>query len=256
LALAINADSETTGIVVSAGAGVNTFGFYTEDYGTEVTLRVLIDSEITGSAADANVTDAGADVVASISGTTLDGSGLVIYGSSTSTWANTEIALNTTGNTVGTVALSIAVGSLKFSLTQDGSTDDLISYSIANMQTTELGHVSSLAGTSNLDTIKSGATYALATNAASAIEIIDQAINDVSTERAQLGAFQKYTLETTINSIGITRENLAASESRIRDVDMAQEMMEFTKNQILVQAGMAMLAQANQLPSSILQLLK
>ncbi|MEK6557017.1 MAG: flagellin, partial [Candidatus Margulisiibacteriota bacterium] len=99
-------------------------------------------------------------------------------------------------------------------------------------------------------------TYNLSTNAAGAITIIDKAISDVSTERANMGSFQKYTLETTINNLGVTKENLSASESRIRDVDMAAEMMQYTKNQILVQAGTAMLAQANQLPQTVLQLLK
>ena len=88
-----------------------------------------------------------------------------------------------------------------------------------------------------------------------AIATLDKALNYVSTERAKLGAVQNR-LDHTINSLGATYENLVAAESRIRDVDMAKQMMEFTKYNILSQAATAMLAQANQLPQTVLQLLK
>lgn len=92
-------------------------------------------------------------------------------------------------------------------------------------------------------------------SASSAITTIDKAIRAVSSERAKLGAVQNR-LEHTINNLNTTSENLTASEARIRDVDMAKEMMEFTKNSILQQAATAMLAQANQQPQGVLQLLQ
>lgn len=92
-------------------------------------------------------------------------------------------------------------------------------------------------------------------NAESAITSINSAIDAVSTQRAKLGAYQNR-LEHTINNLTVSAENLTSSESRIRDVDMAKEMMEFTKNNILTQAATAMLAQANQQPQSVLQLLR
>jgi flagellin len=88
-----------------------------------------------------------------------------------------------------------------------------------------------------------------------AISVIDRATARVSTERSKLGALQNR-LEHTINNLGTSSENLTASESRIRDVDMAKEMMEFTKNNILTQAAQSMLAQANQQPQGVLQLLR
>lgn len=91
-------------------------------------------------------------------------------------------------------------------------------------------------------------------NATAAISVLDDAIAKVSAQRSQLGAFQNR-LEHTINNLGTSSENLTAAESRIRDVDMAKEMMEFTKNNILSQAATAMLAQANQQPQTVLQLL-
>ena len=84
---------------------------------------------------------------------------------------------------------------------------------------------------------------------------VEQAIKDVSTERAKLGAIQNR-LEHTVNNLGTTVENLQASESRIRDTDMAKEMMAFTKFNILNQASTSMLAQANQNPQSVLSLLR
>ncbi|SFG08740.1 flagellin C-terminal helical region [Desulfotomaculum arcticum] len=92
-------------------------------------------------------------------------------------------------------------------------------------------------------------------NATAAVKVINNAIETVSAERSKLGAFQNR-LEHTINNLGTSSENLTAAESRIRDVDMAKEMIEFTKNNILSQAAQAMLAQANQQPQNVLQLLR
>lgn len=90
---------------------------------------------------------------------------------------------------------------------------------------------------------------------AAAIDAVDTQVTTVSTARATLGAAQNR-LEHTINSLNVAIENLSASESRIRDTDMAQEMVAFTRAQILTQAGTAMLAQANAAPQSVLQLLR
>ena len=94
-----------------------------------------------------------------------------------------------------------------------------------------------------------------AAGASAAIASIDDAIGAVTTSRANLGAVQNR-LEQTINRLGLTSENLQAAESRIRDADMASEMISFTKNQILQQSGMAMLSQANAAPQSVLSLLR
>jgi flagellin len=148
--------------------------------------------------------------------------------------------------------------------------------SILDMRSNALG-ISSLAGTGNSVTID-GKTYEVAwsdkvvTNgtdnvpaeaglsvanhedAAKAVEVIDAAIGKVSAERSKLGSYQNR-LEHTISNLGTSAENLQAAESRIRDLDMAEEMMAFTKNSILQQAATAMLAQANMAPQSVLQLL-
>jgi flagellin len=100
-----------------------------------------------------------------------------------------------------------------------------------------------------------GVNLASKAGAQTAIDDIDDAIKAVSTSRANLGALQNR-FEHTINNLNVTAENLSASESRIRDTDMAQEMMSFTRAQILSQAGTAMLAQANQAPQGVLSLLR
>jgi flagellin len=99
------------------------------------------------------------------------------------------------------------------------------------------------------------ATFSAASGASVAIDAIDDAIKTVSTQRADLGAIQNR-FDHTINNLNVAVENLTASESRIRDADMAQEMVQFTRNQILSQAGTSMLAQANQSSQGVLSLLR
>ena len=98
-------------------------------------------------------------------------------------------------------------------------------------------------------------SFTAASGADLAIGVIDDAIKTVSTVRADLGAVQNR-FDHTIKNLNVVVENLAASESRIRDTDMAAEMVQFTRAQILTQAGTAMLAQANQSSQGVLQLLR
>jgi len=95
-----------------------------------------------------------------------------------------------------------------------------------------------------------------ATLATAALSVIDSAITQVATLRGNIGSFQKNTLETNIANLRVSFENLTAAESTVRDADFAGEMAEFTRSQILVQAGTAMLAYANQGPSAVLSLLQ
>jgi flagellin len=130
----------------------------------------------------------------------------------------------------------------------------------ANVITVDISTTGALSGTglTALDSTGLGiGTSDLTTtaNATSAIDTLDTALKGVSTVRANLGAYQNR-FEHTINNLNVATENLSASESRIRDTDMAQEMVQFTRSQILSQAGTAMLAQANQSPQSVLKLLQ
>jgi flagellin len=110
-------------------------------------------------------------------------------------------------------------------------------------------------GLAHLDLTKTAVNNGGKTGAAEAIEALDVAIQSVSDTRAKLGAHQNR-FEHTINNLNVAVENLSASESRIRDTDMAQEMVQFTRNQILTQAGTSMLSQANQGAQGVLSLLR
>jgi flagellin len=109
--------------------------------------------------------------------------------------------------------------------------------------------------TISLGAVVGTGVFSLTATGTTDISEIDDAINQVSAQRAIFGAVQNR-LEHTANNLSIYQENLTASESQIRDVDMAAEMVQFTKDQILQQAGTSMLSQANQLPNSVLSLLR
>jgi flagellin len=141
----------------------------------------------------------------------------------------------------GTKLLNGDTASLKFQVGARGDVNSTIEVTLDDVATAVSG-------------IKS-LTVADNTTATAAIGTVDTAIKSISTTRAELGASQNR-LEHTINSINVAVENLSASESRIRDTDMASEMMNFTRSQILSQAGTAMLAQANQAPQGVLSLLR
>ncbi|USB32839.1 flagellin Hag [Paenibacillus sp. YPG26] len=138
--------------------------------------------------------------------------------------------------------------------------DQSITLSVGAMDAKTLGVAG--ASTANATATVAGGAVAVEgigistqSSANAAITTINTAIETVSTERAKLGAYQNR-LEHTINNLNTSSENLTAAESRIRDVDMAKEMMSQTKNNILAQAAQAMLAQANQQPQGVLQLLR
>jgi len=175
--------------------------------------------------------------------------GIVIGGTASESADNLVSALKENGissasNSSGTITISdlkeLGDG-IRFQIGANGTQDQQVSLSVENMSSTGLG-------INNISVASQDAANA-------AIEAIDNAINTVSGTRADLGALQNR-LEHTVNNLGVTSENLTAAESRIRDVDMAKEMMEYTKNNILTQAAQAMLAQANQQPQGVLQLLQ
>src|SRR6185312_3833103 len=109
--------------------------------------------------------------------------------------------------------------------------------------------------TISLGSAVASGVFDLSASGTTDISEIDDAINQVSAQRSTFGAVQNR-LEHTANNLSVYQENLTASESQIRDVDMASEMVQFTKDQILQQAGTSMLSQANQLPNSVLSLLR
>ncbi|MGB9977612.1 flagellin [Thermovenabulum sp.] len=142
-------------------------------------------------------------------------------------------------------------GSAYFLIGSNGVTEEKLNVSFIKIDSTTLG---SGAGNNLADRITNNTAVDTKEKADQLISVLDSALNQVSTQRSSLGAAQNR-LEHTINNLETAAENLTAAESRIRDVDMAKEMMEFTKLNILNQAATAMLAQANMAPQSVLKLL-
>lgn len=175
----------------------------------------------------------------------------VITGTTTVTLGDQTITLGADINTMK-VGESFTVA---FSKAQAASTslgNSIMTQIGANAGQTAFISISDMrANAIGVDAIKIDTKF----GAQTAIETIQNAIEKVSSQRSSLGAIQNR-LEHTINNLGAASENLSAAESRIRDVDMAKEMMNFTKNNILQQAATAMLAQANQQPQGVLQLLR
>jgi flagellin len=152
-----------------------------------------------------------------------------------------RVGSDTEFNGVKILAGSVATAASAITLQIGADGGQSIAFTIATVSTSDLGI--------------SGLAVSTQASASAAIASLDSAIAALNTQRANMGAIQNR-LEQTINRLGVTAENLQAAESRIRDADMAGEMIFFTKNQILQQSGTAMLAQANQAPQSVLQLLK
>jgi flagellin len=150
------------------------------------------------------------------------------------------------GSTAGPATLKIQVGA-------EGDSTSQISIKNADLKTDLTDVVTLVGGT--VGTAAAGFTVTDATTAQTTIENIDKAIKNISTSRADLGASQNR-LEHAVKSLNVAGENLQAAQSRIADVDMAQEMVKFTKSNILSQAGTAMLAQANQSSQGVLSLLR
>jgi flagellin len=215
-------------------------------------------SAISGAWEETSVPSQGTDATLVVSGTDKDGaaiSGLVTAPVISTDYdkKNGVLSIKDASNTLLTVTLSDWSRSIAQSVTVDtgspltlqvganSGTTQTISVGIENLSAVGLG-VNAL----NVSSHKS---------AQAAIDSIESAINKVSDQRGALGAVQNR-LEHTVANLDTVSENLTSAESRIRDVDMAKEMMNFTKNNILQQAATAMLAQANQAPQTVLQLLR
>ncbi|MDW5299818.1 MAG: flagellin [Sedimentibacter sp.] len=179
------------------------------------------------------------DNIAALTSNISNNAGVLTVASNSTTVPTVKVDGRTlSGTTDGSGA---TIGGVKFQIGANGTDDQQVSLTVGDMSSTGLSVKDISVETQD--------------DANAAIALIDDAINTVSGTRADLGALQNR-LEHTVNNLGVTNENLTAAESRIRDVDMAKEMMEYTKNNILSQAAQAMLAQANQQPQGVLQLLQ
>lgn len=168
----------------------------------------------------------------------------------TDTAANLRTALVAAGN--DTIITAAGDGAASFLIGSNGLNEEKLNVNFAKMDATTLG---SGVGNYLSDKIANNTAVDSKAKADALITVLDDAIKGVSTQRSALGAAQNR-LEHTIANLGTSSENLTAAESRVRDVDMAKEMMNFSKNNILSQAAQAMISQANQQPQGVLQLLR
>ncbi len=225
------------GVIATKAAGVSGITFTTSAVGSSASLDFTTGTGVFAAGlADANGADA------------------VVAGAGAYTAVGNHITLTGTGDTKGlefdlSGAAATLAGNVTLTVTANGGLNMHIGANEAQTMYISVGDMRSSALGVN------GINVSTKETAETSITTIQTALDKVSSERAKLGAYQNR-LEHTINNLGTTSENLTASESRIRDVDMAKEMMSFTKNNILSQAAQAMLAQANQQPQSVLQLLQ
>ena len=240
-----NTDGASTKVVVTATkAGANTSTLTvsntpaaaegaTAAVNGDVSLNLDANKAYTASEINQMLSEAGADMTVSYDGA-LKGSTLLAGGSG----SDATYQLGTDGETGAGLTSG---GGLTLQIGDTSDSFNKLTVSVQDMHTTALG-----IGSIDISTQD---------GAAAAVEKIKNAINTVSSVRGDLGATQNR-LEHTINNLSVMTENIQDAESTIRDVDVADEMMAYTKNNILVQSAQAMLAQANQVPQGVLQLLQ
>lgn len=240
LATALN----NANIGITASVAADKITFTSNEFGASqsVTVKASATTAALKLTADAttDLTDAGVDVVGTINGVVAQGSGRTLTSTSGDS-IGLKVTLTAAAASTAAVAGNVTVTKNALTSHIGANENQTMNVNISSMGSVDLG-INALDVTSQ-------------TGAESAISTVQSAIERVSAERSKLGAYQNR-LEHTINNLGTSSENLQAAESRIRDVDMAKEMMNFSKNNILSQAAQAMLAQANQQPQGVLQLLR
>ncbi|MCY2954166.1 MAG: flagellin [Planctomycetota bacterium] len=192
--------------------------------------------------------DTGVNAVVNVNGAaaTVDGLNVTFRNS------NLDVEFTLADHANVAASFTISSGGATFALGSKVTENDKAAIGIASVSTATLGD--SIGYLSTLGT--GGANALTGTNLVKAQRIIDKAIKQVSQLRGRLGAFQKFTIGSTVNSLGVALENASAAESAIRDTDFAQETAQLTRSQILSQAATTVLAQANATPQNALALLR
>lgn len=235
----INEKSGQTGVIASHDTTNNRINLRSEGYGTDAEVNLTDSGSIILSSAGA-ASDAGANAVASVTYnsqtvTFNQGKGLDLKDT-----AGNKVSLTVGGNTATTHTAAVQVNAGKMTFQTGANAGQTSTLSIGNFSASSLG-VGALDITGDVS---------------SAMNSIDSAIATVSEARGRIGSFVKNTLESNVRTLSVSRENLSATESAVREVDVAEEMTNYTKLQILQQSSLAMLAQANSGPQAVLSLLR
>lgn len=253
----MNQASQQTGVTASINSS-NELELTTAAYGSNARIDFVDSSGVfgfTGNAASVTGTNAAANVTVDLNGSAAgglatvaftSGQGLTLRDNNGNSIQLTESFGGATGS--ATTVAQASIGSANFQI--GGNAGETATLALGNFASGNLG--SGVVSGRNLSNI----SLTSDASATDAMQVIDRAIQEVSQARGQIGNFIRNTLETNVRSLGVQRENLAATESTIRDVDVAQEMTNFTRLQILQQSGISMLAQANSAPQAVLSLLR
>jgi len=268
-------DNASIGITAAFDNSTGQFSLTNDEYGGASTVNNTFSSNrsglnSTGLAASAgssiNLAQAGtavgaagtngADVAGTIGGNAATGSGQFLTGNAGT--AVDGLTLKYTSNvTAGADQGSVTVTNNSLNFQIGAFAGQTASLAISSMASSNLGTAAS--GTTTLDSVSLANIDVTSFNgegAQDAIRVIDDAISQVTELRSQLGSFQKDILESTVSTLGVAKQNLASSESNIRDADFAEEMMKNSRSQILSQTGMSMLTQANQSGQAVMSLFR
>jgi len=224
-------------------------------FGSEHTFQVASSTAgLVSNKSNVNVSvENGLDVIGEINGEESIGKGQIMTGSiGAGTTEGIKIRYTGESPPVGGKAgtITFVQNSLTFQI--GGNANQFSQFSLRSMKAADLGRgESNSSGFKALDEV----TMLSSSQAQDAIAVIDKAIEEVNSNRGEMGAFQKNNLESNLNYLRIAHENTVSSDSVVRDADMANEMAEFTRNQIMTEASTAMLAQANQSSMSVMKLL-
>jgi flagellin len=255
IADAINQISDATGVsAVALSNPADGFTLKSSQLGSRnfVSVQVLPGSgpfTLEDASGESKTRVVGRDATANINGAQSigDGNNLTLK---TST-LDIDVGLAQTFGT-GTTSFAITDGGALFQIGAHINSNLQVNIGVQSVAPSRLGN----GAIGYLSQIVTGEEFSLVSgNCEQASKVIDEAINQVSLIRGRLGAFEKNTLQTTMNQLGITQENLMSAESSIRDADFAYETSELTRNQVLVNSGTAALTLANQTPQMVLQLL-
>lgn len=253
----VNAASGQTGVSATWSAN-NGITLRASEYGTKGNFTLSDANGVINSAGTTNATGTNAVATVSIDSNGSDPGGVVsvtftggqngMNGLVLSDRYGNVITLQANATDAATAVGTLVVGSSTFQIGANSGQTAMMS--LGNFAASQLGKgVVAGLNLSNLDITSQSSS-------SDALKVIDAAIEEVAKARGEIGNFQRNVLESNIRSLGISRENLAATESTIRDTDIAQEMTNFTKLQILQQSGLSVLAQANSSPQSVLSLLR
>lgn len=242
----VNAKSDETGVSVSIvnNAGNGAFQFSSTKYGTVGNTVQVVSSAAGVLTAGSYTLSGGVNAAATVTAGAVSGTFTVNSGDDGLTMrdaAGNKLVLTEVGNAVATNTVGqLVAGSAQFQI--GANLNQTVSLSLGSTSTSTLG----LGGLDIMST----------TGSSTSLAALDSAIESISKLRGNIGNFMRNTIDSNTRALSVAKENLQASESSIRDIDIAEEMAEFTKYQILQQSGLSVLSQANQAPQAVLSLLR